>query len=293
MAVSPGVTKICPAGQPDIRDTWRRFEYDKFTGKKIPEITQQHHLGDKDGSWREEWSPFQIGTGPNAPSGHANVNSQKGVYEIYGSSMGKRDDNVANTVLDPFGHWNGSTYTFPLPPVSINVLTDIDALYKLLRRRQTYVEGSVTRLYELFKPNEHLSQHRYYMIGGYVARHEQLDDKGKVVRLITVEKWRQPRPGSKPAVDDNRLDTHHWPLIAHDVFHRVYDIDASGKPTLKALSWNRKWQIFGKGKTSIDFADLVYGTPDGRERWTKAEFEKLFNTSSRASHVFPEEKDRK
>ena len=150
--------------------------------------------------------------------------------------------------------------------------------------------GQIVKLYEFFKANENLSRHRYYMIDGYVLRHEQLDAKGKVTRVITIEDWRQPRPGPKPDVNDKLLNTRHIALLAHQVFHRVYDIDAAGKPNLVALSWNRPIRLNPAKKVPIELADLVYGTPDGKERWkTEDEFEKAFNTSSGAAQVFPDE----
>lgn len=42
-------------------------------------------------------------------------------------------------------------------------------------------------------------------------------------------------------------------------------------------------------RTPIDSADLSYSTPDGNERWkTKVEFEKHFDFSPSAVHVFPD-----
>lgn len=292
MAVAPNVTKVCPEGAPDIRDSWRRYKYADYMGDSTT-LLALGHSGAADGSWVEKYSPFRLGPGPDDPLGNADVDSKNGVTVIFGSNLGKWENNSANTVVDSFGHWRGSTYTFTNPPVPLAVLDNPDLIYKYERRRQTYVDSHIIKLFEFFRPNENISRHRYYMLDGFVLRHEQVDSKGKVVRVITIEDWRQPRPGPKPDVDDNLLSTHHVALLAHQVFHRVYDIDTTGKPVLVAVSWNRANRLI-KGKVPIDYADLVYGTPDGKERWkTEAEFEKAFNTSAHASHVFPEEQKKK
>jgi hypothetical protein len=42
-------------------------------------------------------------------------------------------------------------------------------------------------------------------------------------------------------------------------------------------------------KTNMDFADMAYGTPDGKVRWKKlADFEKHFGFTSNAAEVFPD-----
>lgn len=289
LAVSPSISKVCPKGEPDPRDGWQRLKYGEYRGETI-RLLDMMHSGNADGSWTEKSSPFRLGPSPDAPWGSAEADSKNGVTLIFGSSLGKLDDNVANTVVDSFGRWNGSTYTFTKPPVPVSVLENADLLYQYDRRRQTYVDGQIIKLYEFFKANEHLSRHRYYMLDGFVLRHEQLDAKGKVTRVITVENWRQPRPGPKPDVNDHLLSTHEFALLAHQVYHRVYDINAAGKPVLVALSWNRALRFNPASKVPIDYAHLVYGTPDGKERWkTEAEFEKAFNTSAHAAQVFPDE----
>ncbi len=288
LAVSPKISKVCPKGEPDPRDEWTRYKYGEFKGETV-RLLDMTHAGKADGSWTEKFSPFRLGPSPDAPWGNAEADSKNGVTLIFGSNLGKLDDNVANTVVDSYGRWTGSTYTFTKPPVPVSVLDNPDLIYKHDRRRQTYVDGQIVKLYEFFKANEHLSRHRYYMIDGFVLRHEQLDAKGKVTRVITIEDWRQPRPGPKPDVNDKLLSTHHAALLAHQVFHRVYDIDAAGKPVLVALSWNRPIRLGPAKKVPINSADLVYGTPDGKKRWSEPEFEKAFNTSAHAVHVFPDE----
>ncbi|WP_426339254.1 hypothetical protein ACN9MZ_23395 [Pseudoduganella sp. S-14] len=87
------------------------------------------------------------------------------------------------------------------------------------------------------------------MLEGYVLRHEQLDAKGKIKRIITVNDWRQPRPGPNPDFDDRLLKTS-APLL---------------------------------------IADLVFGTPGSKEKWkTREEFDKAFDTSEYALQVFPD-----
>jgi hypothetical protein len=196
------------------------------------------------------------------------------------------DDNSANTVLNEFGQRTGATYHFTKPGVPLEVLENPMALYKYERRRQTYVEGQILRMYELFKPNEHISHHRYYYVGE-MLRNEQVDANGKVTRVITVNDYRQPRPGPNPAVNDKLLtDKGLRNFFGHQIYHRVYDINANGVPKLVAVSWNR---IFRLKKTHMDFADVEYGTPDGKVRWKNlADFEKHFGFTNNATEVFPD-----
>jgi hypothetical protein len=289
LAVDPWITKTCPAGQPDLRDRWLQYKYGEFNGETIPLLVLGHN-GQADGSWSEKFDPFRLSPSPDAVWGHAEADSKKGVSFIFGSNLGKLDDNAANTVVDSFGRWTGSTYSFTKPPVPLAVLEKPELIYQYERRRQTYVDGQIVKLFELFKPNQHVPQDRYYMIDGFVLRHEQLNAAGIVTRVITIEDWRQPRPGPTPDVNDKLLSHHEVALMAHKVFHRVYDMDANRRPKLVAVSWDRAIRLNPKKKIPIDMADLVYGTPDGKERWkTEAEFEKKFRTSSHAAHVFPVE----
>lgn len=289
LSISPTTEGLCPPGEPNPRDRWRRFRYGEYKGETVI-LLRQDHYPKANGLWSEEISPFQTRPEPDSPNGSARIDSRHGVVEIYGSNLGELDNNGSNMVVDSSGRWRGATYTFPRPPVAIDVLQNPDLLYKYARRRQTYIDGTLLKLFELFPPKEHISRHRYYLLDGYVQRHEQLDSNGKVVRLITVDGWREPRPSPKPAVNDDLLQTRHLALLLHQVYHRVYDIDANGIPTLKALSWDRKIRTIPYKYKPKEYADLVYGTPDGKVRWkNKAEFEKTFNTSARAAHVFPEE----
>lgn len=284
--VNPEYTKKCPKGEPSPRDEWREFRFATVDGKEV-ELRSRWHLPKDIARWREEWAPFRIDSTPGSVWGHAYVDSRRGVYEIFGSTYGSLDNNAANMVVDVFGRWNGSNYAFPRPPTRISLLENPDELYKYDRRRMTRLDGH-TRLYELFKPNEHISRHRFYILEGYVLRHEQLDGKGKIKRIITINDWRQPRPGPKPDFDDKLLNTNAPRLIAHQVYHRVYDVGANGRPTLVALSWNRSLRNPLK-RTPLTMADLVFGTPDGKEKWkTREEFDKAFDTSEDARQVFPD-----
>ncbi|GJI95433.1 hypothetical protein RugamoR57_21510 [Duganella caerulea] len=285
LGVWPTTTKKCPSGEPDPRDAWKRYRYADYQGKSVVLLDQSHGVG-QNGSWSEKIR-FQSSAGPDGLSGVAEVDSVNGLTLIYGSDVGAKDNNSANMVVNELGHWNGSTYTFTKPPVPAAVLDNLDLLYKYERRRQTMVNGAV-KMYELFPPNQHIARDRYYMIDSFVMRHEQLDAKGKVVRVITMKDWRQPHPGPNPAVDDKKLVARQFPLF-HEIFHRVYDIDAKGNPKLVAISWNRERRLNPAKRVPLDMADLVYGTPDGKERWkTEAEFEKAFNTSAHANAVFPD-----
>lgn len=174
--VNPSETHACPKGEPSLRDEWREYRYGNRNGADA-RLRSRWHYPEKDG-WEETWTSFSIDASPDAVRGNAHVDDRRGVWEIFGSTYGKRDDNAANTVVDEFGRWNGSNYYFPNPPVSLSILENPDELYKYLRRRITHVDGRV-RLVELFKPGEHVSQHRFYTLLGLVLRHEQLNQKEK------------------------------------------------------------------------------------------------------------------
>jgi hypothetical protein len=291
LLLKPISTQSCTNDQPDLRDSWLRFRYGEYNGEEVP-LLNERHFASTTGKWRKEIY-FSNGSAPNDPHGVAKAKSEKGVTIIYGSNFGKLDDNAANTVVDAFGRVNAAAYFFTQPPVPLDVLEHPELIYKYERRRQTYIEGQLGILFELFQPNEHITRHRYYFIGR-MLRNEQLDANGKVTRVITVDDYRQPRPGPHPDVDDKLLTDKAPRLIGHQIYHRVYDIDVKGKPKLIAVSWNRKLRLNPLKKTSMTFADMAYGTPDGKIRWkTAAEFEKAFGFSTDAVEVFPDEADGK
>lgn len=288
--LNPRTTQTCSHDEPDVRDEWIRYKFASFNGEQI-EYWDEWHRGDQTGRWSKRFNKFRTGFGANHIDGAAKAKSQKGVTTIYGSNAGKLDDNPANTVLNSFGQGTGSTYYFTKPSVPLKVLEDPGEIYKYERRRQTYIEGPHFRLYELFKPNEHISHHRYYYLRS-MLRNEQVDAKGRVTRVITVNDYRQPRPGPNPAVNDKLLTDKGLRIFGHQIYHRVYNIDAKGIPVLVAVSWNRKARLNPFKKTHIDFADLAFGTPDGKVRWKKLEdFEKYFSFSSSAAEVFPDRTD--
>jgi hypothetical protein len=287
--LNPRTTQSCAADVPDVRDEWIRYKYGEVNGKQVPIWDEWHH-GDGSGRWSKRFEQFRTGFGTDDIHGAASAKSHKGVTTIYGSTAGKLDDNSANTVLNEFAQRTGSTYQFTKPRVPLEVLENPMALYKYERRRQTYIDGQLIRMYELFKPNEHISHHRYYYAGG-MWRNEQVDANGKVTRVITIDDYRQPRPGPHPGVDDKLLTDKGLRIFGHQIYHRVYDINAKGQPVLMAVSWNRKLRLNPFKGTNIDFADVAYGTPDGKVRWKKlADFEKQFGFTSNAAEVFPDRK---
>jgi hypothetical protein len=287
LLLNPQTSQSCSANPPDTRDAWGRLQDGEDKGEGV-EIFDEWHHGDAEGNWSKSFGRFTSGLTPDAVSGAAKAKSSKGVTIIYGSNAGKLDDNSGNTVVDSFGSWNGSTYYFTKPPVPLDVLEHPELIYKYERRRQTLIDGIHFRLYELFKPNEHISHHRYYYQGG-MLRNEQVDAKGRVSRVITVNDYRQPRPGPHPDVDDKLLTDKGLRIFGHQIYHRVYDLDPKGNPTLVAASWNRKLRLNPLKKTHIDFAEVVYGTPDGKVKWNKlADFEKAFGFTSNAAEVFPD-----
>lgn len=82
-------------------------------------------------------------------------------------------------------------------------------------------------------------------------------------------------PGPHPDVNDKLLQKNVGILMGHQIYHRVYDLDPQGKPTLVAVSWNRKASLNPRKYTHLDFAEVLYGTPNGKVRWKNIEeFEK-------------------
>ena len=290
LLLDPKNSQSCQANPPDVRDEWLRYRYGKYQGKQVT-LLDEWHRGNAGGKWSKSFSVFRTGVGPDAVYGAAKAKMGKGVTVIYGSNAGKLDNNAANTVLDSFGKVSASAYFFTQRPTPLEVLEKPELIYQHERRRQTYIDGEQVKMFELFKPNEHRSRHRYYLEGGYVVRQEQLDANGRVTRVITVNDWRQPRPGPRPDVNDKLLTDKGIRFVGHQIYHRVYDFDALGKPTLVAVSWNRKIRNPLKG-TSVNSADVVYGTPTGTERWkSREEFAKHFDFSPVAAQVFPDEAD--
>lgn len=293
LSLHPQTTKFCTEGEPDLRDSWTRYKFGEYKYQPVI-LLKESHLGQEDGTWEKDFFHVNAAVAPNDGAGAAEANSHKGVTQIYGSNYGKLDDNAANTVLNVFNSWSGASYFFTKPPVPLAVLENPDLIYQYERRRRTYVDGQHITLFELFKANEHISRHRYYTLDGLLLRHEQLDEKGRVTRIITINDYRQPRPGPHPDVDDKQLSANAGiTLTGHQIYHRVYELDAKGKYKLVAISWNReRYPLVGLikfKKTSIEFADIVYGTPNGKEKWkTRDSFEKAFDHSWRATHVFPD-----
>lgn len=293
LSLEPITTKVCTSGEPDVRDSWTRYKFGEHKGQPVV-LLKETHTSKADGTWKKRFDHVSAAVAPDDASGVAKADSYKGVTEIYGSNYGKLDDNAANTVLNVFDSWSGASYFFTKPPVPLAVLENPDLIYQYERRRRTYVDGQHITLFELFKPNEHISRHRYYTLDGLLLRHEQLDEKGRVTRIITINDYRQPRPGPHPDVDDKQLSANAGiTLTGHQIYHRVYELDAKGKYKLVAISWNReRYPLIGLikfKKTSIEFADIVYGTPNGKEKWkTRDAFEKAFDHSWRAAHVFPD-----
>ncbi len=288
LSVQPTFTHACPRGNapPDPRDAWNQFAYTPARSESDT-LLERFHEGRPDGSWVERTGVARQGLGTtDAFIGLSRADSVHGVTRIEGSNYGKLDDNVSNTVVDAFGKWRGSSYFFSQGPDARKVLENPDLIYQHARRRVTLVDGSQVKLEEYFGPGEHVSRHRYYLIGGEVARHEQFDAGGKLTRVVTLEGWKQPRPGPHPTIDDKQLTDHGVRLVGHEIYHRVYDVDAAGQAHLVALSWNRRTRLSASAHTPMDLADVVYGTPDGQVRWKSREaFEGAFDTYRDARQV--------
>lgn len=287
LLLDPKTTQSCHANPPDVRDEWMRYRYGKYDGKLVG-LRDEWHTGNSDGTWSKTIRIFRTGPGPDAVFGGAKAKSGMGITLIYGSNAGKLDDNAANTVVNSFGKMNAASYWFTKHPTSLDVLEKPNLIYQYERRRQTYIDGTEVKLFELFKPNEHRSLHRYYLSGSHVIRHEQFDPSGRVKRVITVNDWRQPRPGPKPDIDDKLLTDDGLSIKTHQIYHRVYEFDSQSQPRLIAVSWDRAIRNPLK-KTSVLSADVVYGTPSGKELWkSKEEFAKHFDFSPEAEQVFPD-----
>ena len=79
-------------------------------------------------------------------------------------------------------------------------------------------------------------------------------------------------------------------LRFHELYYRVWEFDVGGKEKLVALGWNAKVSVTGK-REPVDEADVIYGTPDGVQRWkTKQEFFKVFDFDAYADRAFPDRK---
>lgn len=298
MAVKPGAGK-CPSGQPLAEDQFEIYKYRPNSTDTSDKSESYRQWPNKEDTWNGEGRVI-LDNDPNAIVDFKAKFAQ-GIFQMVGrpeARLGSKDDNPSNTVADyvknrgPERSWAGSTYVFTQPGVPFNVLDNRDELYKYERRRVTNIVADSTRLYELFKPNEHLSRDRYYFGGGTMLRHEQYDEQGRIKRIITYRNYRQPMPGPNPTFNDDLLppDPTSLRLLGRDIYHRVYDIDEQGKAKLVAMSWSDKHRLspFSKPK-HIDFTYVIYGTPAGVEAWkNREEFDKAFNTDKLAKALFPD-----
>ena len=292
--VDPKVSKKCPSEDPDLRDEWAQYKVvTKPDGTDLVLLQHFHRPDPKTGQWRKEIK-FQHGLDfDKVPQGNVEADSVRGVTRIWGSNVGVKDHNASNMTKNRFGHWEGSNYTFLSGKVPLEVIDNNDLIYQFKRRRESYIDGGVAVLSELFMPHENRPRRRYYLASGYMERHEQLDAQGRIRRIITVEGWRQPRPGPKPEFNDDLLTDKGLRVRLHKIYHRVYDIDDKGVPKLVAVSWNKKLPLREAGRSSLHSiqgrVNVVYGTPDGKVVWqTKEAFEKAFDFSHGAAEVFPD-----
>ncbi len=292
--VDPKVSKKCPTGEPDLRDEWAQYKIvTKPDGTDLVLLQHFHRPDPKTGQWRKEIR-FQHGLEfDEVPHGNVEADSVRGVTRIWGSNLGVKDHNASNRVKNRFGQWSGSNYTFLSGKVPLEVIDNNDLIYQFKRRRESRVDGQSVLLEELFMPNENRPRRRYYLASGYMERHEQLDARGRIKRIITVEGWRQPRPGPKPEFNDDLLTDKGLRVRLRKIYHRVYDIDDKGVPKLVAVSWNKKLPLSEAGRSSLHSiqgrVNVVYGTPDGKVVWqTKEAFEKAFDFSHGAAEVFPD-----
>ena len=295
---------VCPSnGLASGKDRFRQVKYRPETTGVSRKDTAYDYVQYFDDA-KKKWTGAGWFIYDNDPNAVVTFKAEEGqgISELNGvreAKLGNKDDNVSNTVADmvkvnrEIGNvWTGSTYVFTQPGVPVSVLESRDELYKYERRRVTNIVGDATRMYELFKPNEHESRDRYYFNSGIMLRHEQFDEQGRIKRLITFMNYRQPFPGPTPTFNDDHLppDPKVLKLVGRDIYHRVYDIDEQGRAKLVAMSWSDERRLNPLSKPKhIDFTEVIYGTPDGERVWKDREaFDAAFNTSRGAKPLFPD-----
>ena len=128
--------------------------------------------------------------------------------------------------------------------------------------RVTTIYGRAEQLYELFKPNEHLSRDRYYFGSGTMLRHEQYDDHGRLKRIVTYRNYRLPVRALTPhsmTICCLRTRRHcgYWGATSTTVF---MTLTSKVKPNWFAMGWSDKHRISPISKPRhLDFTYVIYG----------------------------------
>jgi hypothetical protein len=296
--VEAKASKSCPTGEPSKDDSWQAFRWGPGPEQR-PEIKLrvQHTVSDKlPGGWGEEVNVQNSDSHKNRSAGVGTGSDEAGIQKIWGSNMGQKDDNPVNLMYRRDGAVAVREYHFlDADRVPFSAMDNQELIYQFDRRRESWLdESGVTIVAEFFKANEHRPRHRYYLVNKFVKRQEQFDETGRIKRVITVDRWTSPNPQPNPDLDESKLkEDVSWRLLLHRVYHRVYDIDASGKAKLVAASWGERTKFTDLGRASLYSigvsSHIVFGTPDGQEVWkTEEAFEQAFDFSSSADEVFPD-----
>ena len=271
----PKFTKVCPRGEPDVRDDWTKVENGWRDGQRIQTRVDKNMAND-DGGWYRIID-FRLADGLGG--GAVKANSKIGIEKIVGAAgLSPRDDDKVNVgPRDADGAALKPTeYYFTKPPVPVELIDHLDTIYHYERRREL-VLGPSFRWVEWFAAGKTVATDAYLLGGGYVIRHEQRAPDGKLKRAINVgfesdvgkaDAMYPEAPYKKPLL-----------LKGHDYLYRVWDYDAKEKATLVAIGWRR-----GFDKKAIERADINFGTPDGKEKWYgREEFFKAFGFDEKAA----------
>lgn len=290
--VSATATNACPSGDPDSRDTWRRFRYGAFKNDRGQtengSLWIQWHQGNGDGRWSESIvfrnSPKP---GPERHGGNASVDSSKGVTQILGGfNIGLRDRSDGPALKYTDGSSKPIEYYFTKPPVPVSMLDDIEQLYRHDRRRETQVLSGI-KLIEFYPAGAHQPLDRFYMAAGRTLRQEQYDDSGKLKRVINLGfVGLNKKDGG--FYDEDLRGKVGLKLKGNKLLYRVWEYDAAGKAGLIAIGWDTKFGSAAR-EEPLDLAQLAFGSPDGTVGWKREdEFFKTFDFDPIASRAYPD-----
>ncbi|GAA5162783.1 hypothetical protein [Viridibacterium curvum] len=298
--VKANVTERCPSGEPDVRDNFHRFEFAEIEGKVWHKWIEQH-FGNKDGDWAKdidfsivpaEYTTSTIAVaGAHEIAGGARVTPTQGVTKIQGGTqlLGAKDKSHNYKWPYASGGLPPVEYFFTKPPVPISLLRNPEDIYQYDRRRETDV-SRVIKLVEHFKSGEHQVRDRFYTAMGRTVRQEQYDEQGRLKRVINLLNLDPMQDGKfyGDETQDLKQAKISLRLKTNLIYYRVWEYNAAGKPTLVALGWNNRLGSTVGKKEMFDFADIRYGTPDGKEKWkSKEEFFKAFDYDPYAKRAYP------
>ena len=296
--VNAKVTNKCPIGEPDIRDNFRRIKYVDLKDGRANIVWYENHMAFPDNQWTKRitfktfFKPTDENEGLWFQGGNARVYPLTGVTQIIGGyNIGSLDQSDSNKYPYASGVLPPVEYYFTNPPVPMSVLENPDAIYQYDRRRETEVTDGV-KLVEYYAAGVHLLRERFYIAsaGGQTLRQEQYDDQGRLKRVINLGFLKLDKNNGGFYFEHLGDAKKSAKLRFHELYYRVWEFDVGGKEKLVALGWNAKVSVTGK-REPVDEADVIYGTPDGVQRWkTKQEFFKAFDFDAYADRAFPDRK---